>query len=135
MRTRGPYRMWPQSGQPGEERTWMAPESWDGQETAPVKPGRSSARAGKKQGGRQFSGGTNQKPQLLTRRLRYAQRSADLECNLNGGLVSDGNTVGPLSGLKPPVFDRLNGPLFQSITRSLHDLNVFRSAVRRYDNL
>jgi len=51
MRTRGPYRVWPQSGQhrvwpqsgrPGEERTWVAPESWDGNEKAPVKPGRST---------------------------------------------------------------------------------------------
>src|SRR6266436_2927865 len=76
-----------------------------------------------------------QNRQPLNRTLRYAQRSADLECNLDGDLASDGSTVGPISGLKPPVFDRLNGLPFQSRARSLHYLNVFRSAVRSYDNL
>src|SRR5882672_5714202 len=77
------------------------------------RTGMSSAEAGEKQGDGEF-GGASQNPQLLNRRLRHAQRSADLECNLNGDLASDGSTVGPISGLKPPVFDRLNGLPFQS---------------------
>jgi len=63
-----------------------------------------------------------------------AQRSANLESNFNLDLASDGSAVGPISGLKPPVLDRLKGLPFQSRARPVHYLDVFRSAVRSYDN-
>src|SRR6266446_1295428 len=70
------------------------------------------------------------------RRLRRpATPSAEFEGNGNRDSASDRRAARVHGGLKPPLFDGLDGLLLQSTTGSLHDANALRLAASRYDNL